>query len=397
MAATGDYILLITDANLNILGDPISQWTTLDCTLRFNEPASGLFTAPGTPALREQLIEGARVVVMRYQPAFPDEGGQFIMAGPIEHILFERSDDGENAGDGVVTVNFSDDLASVVARLAYPDPTLTPAAQVTDAWTYSGNAEVGIRTLVNLNAGPGALAARKVPQLALGTLAGVGADIDTTADRMESLGAVARRMAISGGGLGFRTRQSGQQILFEVYAPEDKSTSVRFSFSLGNVKYLGYEVSAPTATAAIVGGQGEGADRFVTEVVDDTASALWGRTEVLVSRPGTSDDLTGEGQAALTDGAATARLASNVADTPTQRFGTHYNLGDKVAVESWPGEQLVDVVRTVHIQCYATAGEYIAATIGDQSASSDPKWIRRLRDIDDRVGRLERNVVPATP
>jgi len=396
-SATGDYILLITDQNLNILGNPVADWITLDCTLRFNEPGSGLFTAAGTPALREQLIEGARVVVMRYQPSFPDEDGQFVMAGPIEHILYERSDDGENAGDGQVTVNFSDDLASVVARLVYPDPTLAPEAQVTDAWTFSGNAETGLRTLVDYNAGPSALAARRVAQLALGTVAGAGTTVNTTADRMESLGAVARRMAISGGGLGFRTRQEDQQILFEVYIPEDKSTSVRFSFSLGNVKYLGYEQSAPTATAAIVGGQGEGADRFVTEVSDEDAAALWGRTEVLVSRAGTSTDLAEEGQAALTEGAATARLASNVADTPNQRYGTHYNLGDLVAIESWPGEQLVDTIVTVHIQAYATAGEIISATIGSQAASSDPKWLKRLHDIDDRVGRLERNVVPATP
>jgi hypothetical protein len=136
----------------------------------------------------------------------------------------------------------------------------------------------------------------------------------------------------------------------------------------------------------------------VRERRDAAAEAAWGRREVLVSRDGNAatDDLNTDGDAALADGAENARLASNVSDTPDQRYGVHYNLGDKVAIESWPGEQLVDVVRTVHIQATATSGDYISATIGSQAATSDPLLIRRLRELNDRVGRLERNVVPAT-
>jgi hypothetical protein len=226
----GEYMLLITDRNLNVLGDPIISWDTLDVTLRFNEPGSGLFVAPATGQLRDQLVDGARVVVMRYQTQYPQDPGTFVIAGPIEHYLFERSDDGENAGLGKVTVDFADDMAEIVSRLVYPDPGLTPEAQVTDQWSWSGNAELGLRALVNLNAGPGALTARQMPNLALGSVAGVGTSTTNTADRMEGLGAVARRIAIGGGDLGFRTRQSGSQILFEVYDPEDKSAEVMFSF-----------------------------------------------------------------------------------------------------------------------------------------------------------------------
>lgn len=397
-SAAGEYIIMITDRDLVVQGNPIINWTLLDMTLRLNEPGSGMFTAPGWPSLREQLVPGSRVMVIRYETQHPGDGGQFVFTGPVEGILYERADDGENAGVGRVTVNFSDDLAEVVARLTYPDPALEPDDQSTASWTYSGNAEVGLRTLVNLNAGPGALAARRMPSLVLGALASVGTNVDVTAQLMEPLGDVMRRIALAGGGLGFRTRQDAGQIKFEVYEPVDRSDTVRFGFATGTAKYLGYEQAAPKATAVLVGGQGEGADQFVTERVDTAGVAAWGRREVLLSRAGSTDiaELNADGDARLAEDAETARLQANVADSGTQRFGTHYGLGDLVAVESWPGEQIIDVVRGVHIQAWPTAGDMIQPMIGSQAASSDPAWIQRMREIEAKVGRLERTIVPAT-
>lgn len=40
--------ILMTDRNLTVVGDPIDGWTEVDITLRFNEPATGTFTAPRT-------------------------------------------------------------------------------------------------------------------------------------------------------------------------------------------------------------------------------------------------------------------------------------------------------------------------------------------------------------
>lgn len=402
MKQSGEYLLLITDRYLSPLGDPIVNWATIDLTMRFNEPGSGLFTAPGHPALREQLIPGARVVVLRYGTEAED-GGQFLFAGPIEHYLYERSDDGENSGTGMVTVNFSDDLAEIAARLTYPDPALAPADQVTDAWTYTGNAETALRNLVNLNAGPGARAERVMPGLVLGSVAGVGGALTVTAQRMEPLGEVLRRTAVDGGGLGLRTRQvviAGiSYIVFEVYQPADLSGEVRFSFNLGNVKYLGYEMTAPTTTAVIVGGQGEDADRALIERSDPAAAAAWGRRETLLSRPGGADpaELAADADKQLAENAETARLQTAVAATADQLYQVHSLLGAQVAIESWPGEQLVDIVRGIHIQAWPTAGEYISPMIGSQAASSDPLWIQRLRVIDSKVSHLERAVIPAAP
>lgn len=384
-----EYTILITAMDLTVVGDPIVCWTSIDVTLKFNEPSTGLFTAPGYPWIRQQLAPGNRVVVIR--------DGSVLIAGPIEKWQYERSDDGDNAGDGNLTVNFADDLALIVSRLTYPDPTLTPSAQTTDNWTFTGNAELALRNLVNGNAGPGALAARQIPKLILGSVAGVGGGVTSKADRMEPLGDVMRRVAISGGGLGFRTVQSQGAIIFQVYQPLDLSNQVVFSFALGNLKYISYEVSAPTATAAIVGGQGEGADRYLIERVNQGQQDLWGRMESLVNRPGTDPtaDLNAAGDEELTSKSETARIPSSASDTPFQRYGVNYDIGTKVSIETWPGSMITDVVTTVHIQVYPTAGEVVAPTIGSQAESSDPAWLQRLHVLTRRVGYLERNVKPA--
>ncbi len=384
-----DYTLLITDQDLTVLGDPITCWTSIDVTKRFNEPGSGSFEAPGYSWIRAQLVPGCRIVVIRNKSV--------LIAGPVEKWQFERSDDGDNAGDGKLTVNFSDDLAFIAARLTYPDPTLTPSAQVTDNWTFTGNGEVGLRTLVNLNAGPGALTARRVPSLVLGPLAGVGGSVTTKADRMEPLGDVMRRMAISAGGLGFRTAQVGDTIEFQVYQPTDKSDQVFFAFGSGSLKYISYEVTAPTATTAVVGGQGEGSDRFLIERNNDGAEQAWGRMEKLVNRPGSDPvaDLNAAGDEELDGAKETARLPTSAADTPYQQYGIDYDLGTKVSIETWPGSMLADLVTSVHIQAWPTAGEVISPVIGSQAETSNPVWLQRLRAMDKRVGYLERNVKPA--
>jgi hypothetical protein len=385
-----DYLVLISDKDLQIAGDPIVSWTTLDVTLKFNEPGAAITTVAAEPWIVEQLEAGARVDIIR--------AGEILISGPVEKWLLERSDNGENAGVGQLTINSTDDLAFVAARDTYPDPAHTPDAQTASQWTYTGNAETGIRNLVNANAGPGALVARRVPHMALAPAAGVGTSVTATADRQQPLLDVARAIATTGGDLGFRTRRDGSQIVFEVYAPPDKSGSVRFSFGLGNLKYFSYEQDAPTATVVTAGGQGDTlADQAMIERTNATELASWGRFEKHVARPGTDPtaELQDAADQALGEGAATVRITTSTADTPDQQYGVHYHLGDKVAIETFPGQQIADVVRTVHLQVYATSGEVVAAYVGSQAALTDPMWVKRLRDIEARLGRVEMTVVPA--
>lgn len=395
-----DYHLLVTDRNLDIVGDPIVCWSSLDVTLKFNEPDAGIAIMPGYDWIRAMVMgAGRRLVVVRE--------GQILTAGPIEKALWEQSDNGENAGAGVVTVNFGGDFAWLAARQVYPDPTqeadhqlvmagTPPVATRVTTWNASGNAEVLLRTLVDVSGGPSALAQRRIPNLVLGQQVGVGTNVQVKASNMKPLGDLARDIADLGGGLGFRVRQDSGQLVFEVYIPADKSHRVRFGFGLGNMRYRAMEVAAPTCTTAFVGGQGEDADAAMIVRTNAADEAAWGRYEKLVPQNGSDDAqvLQDNGDKALGDGAPTLRIATSVSDTPDQRFGTHYQLGDIVSLETGPDSETSQIIRTVHLQVSAGTGEYVSATVGSQEAMTDPVWAKKLREIDARLTTVERSVTP---
>lgn len=392
MTAPDEIVLLTTDADLTVVGDPIAHWTSVDAVHRFVHPGSGQFTAPasrplldflwdimpGGEWLPDQIDPGYRLVMLR--------GDEIWSAGPIEEWTYDEDDDA-NAG-GVLAVTWADDSAWLGARVTYPDPTATAEAQTATArWTSTANAEDIMRSLVNLNAGAGALAARQVSGLTLGADAGVGSTV-TWGTRFQPLADDLRAIAVAGGGLGFRTRQLGSQILFDVYAPADMTGDIRFSRGLGNLRSASLTVTAPKTTAALVAGQGEGTDRTIWE---RTTASAWGRFETFLDQRSTDDttELQQAGDEALAEGGEAVRLQTVTVDTDDVRYGRDYQLGDQVSIEVWPGREIADIVREAHLTATPEDGVQVTVTVGSQESVTDPAWVRRLRDLDRRLTTLE--------
>ena len=392
MTAPDEIVLLTTDADLAVVGDPIAHWTSVDAVHRFNHPGSGQFTAPasrplldflndtmpGGDWLLDQIDPGHRIVMLR--------DGEIWSAGPIETWNYTEDDDA-NAG-GVVTVTWAEDSAWLGARVTYPDPTASAEAQTATArWTSTANAEDIMRSLVNLNAGSGALAARQVPGLTLGADAGVGTTV-TWGTRFQPLADDLRAIAVAGGGLGFRTRQSGSQILFEVYQPADMTGDIRFSRGLGNLRSASLTVTAPQTTAALVAGQGEGTDRTIWE---RTTASSWGRFEQFIDQRNTDNttELQQAGDEALTEGGEAVRLETVTVDTEDVQYGRDYQLGDQVSIEVWPGREVADIVREAHLTATPEDGVQVAVTVGTGEDVTEPAWVRRLRNLDRRLTTLE--------
>ncbi|WP_405925404.1 siphovirus ReqiPepy6 Gp37-like family protein [Streptomyces sp. NBC_00035] len=379
--------LLITDENLAVQGDPLTDWADLDAVQKFNEPASGSVTLPAYPEVMEQLLPGNRLVVIRDK--------QIWTAGPMEQPTdYSWSVDSER-GVGKVSINFSDDLATIAGRITWPEPALAWAGQHGDTWRAftATNAEVLIRTLVNENCGPGAIASRRIPNLVLDSVASAGTNT-ALSTRFEPVLDACRRAASAGGEIGFRTRQDGAQIKFGCYTPADLTATARFSTGLGNLRGVGYSQSAPTATHALVAGTetaGSSIRTFV-EVADTAAAALWWRVEKYIDG-GAEDDTTGEltasGTGELAEGAAPVELATVTVDTEDLQAGRDYTLGDRVAVALPHGLQVTDVVRSIHLQATADGGEQVASVIGSQAATTDPQTVRLIRTLSRRLGRLE--------
>ena len=379
--------LLITDKNLAVQGDPLTGWSNLDATLKFNEPASGSVTLPAHPEVMEQLQPGNRLVVIR--------DGAIWCAGPMEQPTDYSWSVDSQRGVGEVTVNFSDDLATIAGYITWPEPSLSWAGQHGDTWRSftATNSETLIRTLVTENCGPGARIERRVPNLVLDTAAGAGTNT-ALSTRFEPVLEACRRAASAGGGIGFRTRQDGTQIKFGCYTPVDKTSTARFSTGLGNLRGVQYSQSAPTATHALVAGtETEGSSiRTYVEVADAAAAAAWWRVEKYVDG-GAENDTTGEltaaGTSEIAEGAAPVTLATVTVDTEDLQAGRDYNLGDRVAIALPHGLQATDVVRSIHLQATPDGGEVVASVVGSQDATTDPQMVRLIRTLSRRLGRLE--------
>lgn len=387
--------LLVTDRNLNVLGDPIAGWTKVACDLNFNAPASGQVTLPARPEYVQLLQPGNRLVLIR--------DNSIWCAGPLEQPQDYAWDLGQNADPGIVTATFTDDLARVAGYLTYPNPALAFSAQTTTSdvvRNLSGtNAETIIRTLVNENCGPGALTARRIEHLVLDAVAGVGTT-RTIRTRFEPLLDACRTVAV-GDGLGFRTRQVGDEIRFGVYQPVDRTGTARFSAGLGNLRSVRFTLAAPTATAELVQGgndpknaapSGDPPNVRVYVEVNSGAAADWYRVEKLLEQSGKDDtdgELTQAGDLALGDDNPQASLATVTVDTPDLQAGRDYGLGDRVTIALPSGLEITDIVRTIRLEATPDEGEVVTSVVGDSDKTTTTATVRVARDLARRVARLE--------
>lgn len=379
-----DPYILITDKDLEVVGDPLSIIQSIEVTQKFNEPDAGSFKVPAYPEYMEVLQPGNRAVVVM--------DGEIFSAGPIESPGgYEWSTDSEEE-PGVVTVNFADDLSSVASRMTYPNPAQAATAQTSAYYEATANAETVIRNLVNLNAGPGALVARRVPHLVLGAVAGVGSTV-VCKTRFEAVTEVSRALASAGGGLGFSVDQVGTDLVFKVFAPQDKTKVARFSRGLGNLISVKYNKTKPTATTAIVGGDGEAETRTIAERTDSGAESDWGRVEKWVAAQsqdaGTGLDQTGDN--ALVAAGETVQLTTITIDSDEAKYGRDYNMGDLVTVEVYPGIEVEDVVREAKFTYTPEDGRQITILVGTQEATRDPEWVQITNQLASRLSNLERS------
>lgn len=387
--------LLVTDRNLNVLGDPLAGWTKVQCDLNFNAPASGQVTLPAWPEYMQLLQPGNRMVLIRDNAIW--------CAGPLEEPQDYAWDLGQNADPGTVTATFADDLARVAGYLTYPNPALAFSAQTTTSdvvRNLSGmNAELIIRQLVTENCGPGALTARRIERLVLDAVAGVGTT-RTIRTRFEPLLDACRTVAV-GDGLGFRTRQVGDEIRFGVYQPVDRTSTARFSAGLGNLRSVRFTMGAPTATSELVQGgndpknaapEGEPPNVRVYVEVNSGAAADWYRVEKLIEQSGKDDtngELTLAGKLALGDDNPQASLATVTVDTVDLQAGRDYGLGDRVTIALPSGLEIADVVQTIRLEATPDEGEVVTSVVGNSDKTTTTATVRVARDLARRVARLE--------
>lgn len=320
--------------------------------------------------------------------------GQTILSGPgrtRRHMV-----DGEK--NQVTITGFTDDVW-LYRRLVSPSPADASPPYSSQAYDVrTGRASTVLRQYADVNAGPGAVAVRRVPMFTIGSDPLVGKTVKGNG-RWNNLLTFLQGLAVAGG-VGFRVLQVGSGMQFQVYQPTDRTGTVKFSLGLANLEGFEYESEAPEANYFYVGGQGEGAARTILERPDSSSIATWGRIEgEFVDRRDTTDNtvLAQAGDEALVEGQEKATLSVTPIETPTSRYGEHYSLGDKVSVQlEGPARtpyaesgQIQDVLRSVEINL-TPDGQVVKPAIGTPPRTDVLRLFRAFRQIKSRVSQLER-------
>lgn len=369
--------LVARNGALRRLGE-IDDFRSLTAPLRYNRTSDWQLELDGdSPGVEMLSLTGGLIV---------ERDGATLFSGPVVGINRKRE-----GSRSTVTVSGFTDTVWLERRLAAPvtaGPPYTAAAY----HTVNGVAETVMRTYVNDNLGPGAVADRRLVRFALAADGLRGTTVKGSA-RFGSLLELLQGLALAGGDIGFRVVQSGEALEFQVYQPADKTSTAVFSVEFGNLRGYEYQQTVPSATYAYVAGEGEGTARVIVEGGDATAITDYGRFETFRDRRDTSDVPTLEQQRSETLDEMQAKTALSISpiDTDAVTFGTHYNLGDRVKVVI-DGVAIQDVVREVLLTVTSDRGEVLTPVLGTPGASSPrvPELFDAVRRQARRLSHLER-------
>jgi hypothetical protein len=371
-----EYKLYARDSTLSRVAQ-IDDYQRLDMTLRFN--AVGSWSLDINPSLTVASLlqeDGAGLIVMR--------DDDVLLSGVCEDSERDKADKDK------LTIFGVDDMGWLARRMAYPVPLGAHTGAEYDVRT--GAAETIIREYVNLNAGPGAIAARRVPGLTLAADGGLGSVITGRA-RFDNLLEFIASLALQGGDLGFVCEQLGAGLVFAVYEPRDLTASVIFSRELGNVKKYNHKQDAPTANYIICGGEGEGTARTFAEAGDATSIAKWGRIERFLDYNKTTDsgELSSAIAAELEKQAERFSVTIQPIDTAGVSFMTHWQLGDIVTFVA-EGVAVEAMIRAVKVEVTPTGSETVTPILATPGTGTEylKNMIIKSSALRPRVGLMER-------
>lgn len=367
------YRLFLRDQNLVRQGQ-IDDFSSLSAVLRHCDVGSWQLDVDRRARTAADLTRPGWGVILTY-------AGQTLLSGPTteyEHVV--------SAQRQRLVVSGSDDMVWLRRREATPVPTVGAppySSQAHDVRT--GVASTVLREFVDVSAGPGAVAPRRVPGLVLAADPLVGATVTGRA-RWQVLLTLLQELAIAGG-VGFRLVQVGAGLEFQVSAPVDRTGTAKLAVELGNLGSFSYSLRAPSATHVYVGGSGEGAARTIQERGSD-ALAEWGRMEVFVDRRDTNAavELDQAAAEALIEQGPQTSLSITPIDTPQLQFGRDYNLGDRILIRV-DGVPIRDVVREVRIDLTKERRSTVPA-IGERHDT--PRIFRAFHDLRRRIANQER-------
>jgi len=319
--------------------------------------------------------DAAQALLTAAQPRLLIDADGVFRSGPATRLQRTVTMEGD-----LLTINGVDDLAFLANRLAHPQPgTASPPYSSTAADTRVGIASTLIAGFVDRNAGPGAIAARRVPDLTVPTPAVLGGNVRMNGAWQNLLDFIV--LTAKSQGFGVRVRD----LEFQVYQPTGQAT---FSIELGTLASWQSVLEMPTANFVYVGGAGVGTARVYQQAGKGTSIAKWGRIEQFNDQRTSSVpvDLLQSALDSLADLDRPPSVEMGVLDTPQQMFLRDWNVGDTATVVIGD-ETLHDVIVEAEIKLLPNEPPSVKPVLG--AAPVELTTTRQLRDARRRIVQIE--------
>jgi hypothetical protein len=339
----------------------VGQLEALSAQPRWREPGGWSLMVPPGAAADALTLAGAQVVI--------EADGVPVMSGPVTAVSY--------GPEGTAMVTGRGDMWWLGQRLALTGSG-SPYPKTVD---YTGVAETVIRSIVDANAGPSAVEARRL--LTFGAA-------DQTRGTSGTWKAANQPMLnllldiVNGEGWGLQVIREGGNRVFRLLVPVDLSASVRLHEKLGAISGWTRTRTVPEASYVYAAGTESAGARPVVEGgnVND-----WGRIERWhdVGNTAVTGELETLRDAELLDKAEVDELVVTLSPVGPFQFGVDYGLGDTVSVQAGDVRRL-DTVVGVDIDL-----ETITPVLSGGRVLPALPSLRRLTDLERRVAALETN------
>lgn len=299
-----------------------------------------------------------------------------LRSGPVTHLERNITNDGDT-----LALTGVDDTVWLQRRVAHPQPGTAAPPYATTAYDIrTGQASQILAQFIDANAGPSAVAARRVPGLTVPVPAPVGGAVTWQARYENLLDFVMSKADALG--LGVRV----VDLAVDVFTPVIRQAV--FSIELGTLAETSSTFDAATGNFVYVAGQGVGAARTIVEVNNAQSITDWGRVEQFQDRRDTNDatQLASAGTETLARAVTPPVVTFEPVDSPVQQFPRDWSVGDIVQVRI--GDVIrADIVREVAVTLDEGAPVKVVANLG---ATNDLALFEASIDANRRIRQLER-------
>lgn len=378
-SAAGNWVINVRNADLDLVGE-VEDYQLVDLLPRYNDIGTWVLDVDvdANPTLADELLApGAGIVAVR--------GDRTIISGPARRWELTKNADEHR----LIVGGFSDEYW-LGARVVSPEPATSSPPYATSAYDVrSGVASTILAEYVDVNAGPSAIAPRRVRGLTIGGDPLVGGTVNGRG-RWQQLLALLQDLATAAG-IGFRVLQSGGELLFQTFEPVDHTDDVVLSAELGTLAAHRLTLEIPETDYVYVGGGGEETARVIREIADNDVVAQYWRTEAFRDARDTTDttELDQRGAEHLADHAAKYTIEATPADQSQLAYLTHYDLGDQITTVV-NDVAYTEVVRAARITFTPDDDGAVKVTVGTPGPTTALRILAAQRRLARQIRNLER-------